>query len=89
MHHSWRVQSQRRVRPAVVIQRDALNGCLAGLPFTFEIRIQPIFLFQDLIWNPASQSFALTVGALGKTGALFIWEAMRLMLFAEAPVDVL
>jgi len=45
MHHSWRVKSQRRVRPAVVIQMDALNGCLASLPFTFEIRIQPIFLF--------------------------------------------
>ena len=54
MHNPWHSESKRRVRPAVVIQMHALHGCLAGLPFGFESRIQPVFLFQNPI-NPLRQ----------------------------------
>ena len=64
MHHSWRVKFQRRVRPAVVIQIDALHRCLPGLPFKFEIRIQPIFLFQNPI-HPLRQCILRAMILLG------------------------
>ena len=43
---------------------DALNACLAGLPFKFEIRIQPIFLFEDPI-DPFGQGILGAVILLG------------------------
>ena len=55
MHQPWRSKSQSRVRPAIVIQVDAVNGCLPGRQSGFEIRIQPIFLFQNPI-HPFGQA---------------------------------
>ena len=64
MDAPWRAQSQRRVRPAVVIQLDALNRGLLGRQESFKICIQIIFLFQNPV-HPFGQGILGAVILLG------------------------
>ena len=64
MNYPGHSQPQRRVRPTIVVQLDAVHGGLPGHQLGFEGRIQPVLLFQDPI-DPFGEGILGAVIGLG------------------------